>query len=446
MTSKDSPGHGMLPAGPVEYCPSSGITASGDPVAYPAESAGIVASGDPVAFPAESAGIVASEDPVASPAGSAVFGASGVPAASPAGSAGFGASGVPAASPAGPPRRDIGAILAGRAARFRLALAGCIVLLALSLLLALCAGHVWNTPAEVFRSIFGEGRRTANLISLWRLPRAFTAAVVGALLGTSGAVFQGIFRNPLAEPWLVGSSGGAAVGAVLALLLPWPVSQELVLPVLSFAGALGAAFLVLAMARLSGSLDAATLLLAGIAVGAMLTALRSFLMMTLSTETVSLQVVMSWLMGAIQAPDGARMRLFVALSALVFALSMRMSRALDLLGLGEGVAAAWGLNVRRAVVLGLVLGAAGAALAVSAGGMVAFVGLAAPHIARFLAGTRHARLLPFSALAGAILVTLADALARSLLPPGEIPLGLVTALAGGPFFLAILAGRHRRAG
>jgi iron complex transport system permease protein len=311
--------------------------------------------------------------------------------------------------------------------------------------LALCAGHVWNTPAEVLDSLFGEGSRRANLISLWRLPRAITAAVVGSLLGAGGAVFQGIFRNPLAEPWLVGSSGGAAVGAALALLLPWPVSQEIVLPAFSFAGALGAAFLVLSLARLSGGLDAATLLLAGIAVSAILTALRSFLMMTLSTETVSLQVVMSWLMGAVQAQDGVRMKVFLALSGAVLLASARLSGQLDLLGLGEGMAAAWGLDVRRTVVLGLVVGSAAAALAVSAGGMVAFVGLAAPHAGRFLVGTRHGRLIPFSALAGAVLVTLADALARSLVPPGEIPLGLVTALAGGPFFLLLLAGRNRRA-
>ncbi|MDR3153882.1 MAG: iron ABC transporter permease [Deltaproteobacteria bacterium] len=329
------------------------------------------------------------------------------------------------------------------AARTRAVFLGAFLVFAIAFLFALCAGHVWSSPAEALRSIFGEGREKANLIYLWRLPRAVTAAAVGALLGLSGAVFQGIFRNPLAEPWLVGSSGGAAVGATLALLLPWPVSQEIVLPSLSFAGALGAAFLVLALARLSGSLDTATLLLAGIAVSAILTALRSFLMMTLSSDNLSLQVVMSWLMGSIQAPDGTRMTVFLCLSALVFALSLLMARPLDLLGLGESMAAAWGLNVRRAVVLGLILGSAAAALAVSAGGMVAFVGLAAPHVGRFLVGTRHRRLIPFSALAGAVLVTAADALARSLLPPGEIPLGLLTALAGGPFFLVLLAGRNR---
>ncbi|MDR1040835.1 MAG: iron ABC transporter permease [Deltaproteobacteria bacterium] len=327
---------------------------------------------------------------------------------------------------------------------FRKSIAVWLSALLASLMLALCAGHVWNTPWEVFRSIFGEGRESANIIYVWRLPRVVTAAATGALLGLSGAVFQGIFRNPLAEPWLVGSSGGAAVGATLALLLPWPLSQEVVLPLFSFAGALGAAFLVLSLARASGALDTSTLLLAGVAVSSILTAVRSFLMMTLTTESLNLQVVMSWLMGAIQAPDGAWLWTFLGLSLFLSVLSMGLARPLDLLGLGENMALAYGLDVRKFLALGLVAGSAAAALAVSVGGLVAFVGLASPHIARLFAGTRHRRLIPFSALVGAVLVTLADALSRSLLPPGEIPLGLITAVCGGPFFLILLARKSAK--
>ncbi|MDR2352778.1 MAG: iron ABC transporter permease [Deltaproteobacteria bacterium] len=312
-----------------------------------------------------------------------------------------------------------------------------------SFFLALCAGHVWDSPRDVIYSVFGKGREFANLIYLWRLPRVITALLVGFLLGLSGTIFQGIFRNPLAEPWLVGSSGGAAVGATLALLLPWPLSQEIVLPLFSFIGALSAAFLVLSLARISGSLDTSTLLLAGIAVSAILTSVRSFLMMTLSTESISLQVVMSWLMGAIQAPSGAWMWSFLGLGLLLFLLSMTLAHPLDLLGLGENMALAYGLKVKKILIWGLVMGAATAALAVSVGGLVAFVGLAAPHIGRFFVGTRHRYLIPFSALTGAVIVTLADTLSRSLLPPGEIPLGLITAICGGPFFLFLLARKSR---
>ena len=319
-----------------------------------------------------------------------------------------------------------------------------LVILAASITMSLCAGHIWNTPLEVIDSTLGAGREKANLIYLWRLPRVITAALIGFLLGISGALFQGIFRNPLAEPWLIGSSGGAGVGATLAILLPWGMPLEVVLPAFAFAGAVGASFIVLSLARVSGSLDTSTLLLAGIAVSAILSAVRSFLMMTLSDETIGLQVVMSWLMGAVQAPEGGAMTAVVVLTVVVLLLSLKMSRPLDLLGLGENVAQAYGLNLKKTLVLGLVLGSAAAALAVSVGGMVAFVGLAAPHIGRHFVGTRHKFLIPISALIGAVMVTVADALCRSLLPPGEIPLGLVTAIFGGPFFLFILARKARR--
>lgn len=318
------------------------------------------------------------------------------------------------------------------------------VALLASLLLALCAGHVWNTPLEVYEAMLGAGRHQANLISIWRGPRVLSAALIGVLLGLSGAIFQGLFRNPLAEPWLIGSSGGAAVGATLALLLPWSLPLELVLPLFAFAGAIGAALLVLSLARVAGSLDTSTLFLAGIAVSAILTAIRSFLMMTLSDETISLQVVMSWLMGAVQAPERGAMIGLIILTALIFLAGEKMARPLDLLGLGESVAQAYGVEARKILIQGLLLGSAAAALAVAIGGLVAFVGLAAPHIGRHFVGTRHRLLLPASALIGAVIVTLADALSRSLLPPGEVPLGLITAVFGGPFFLVILAKKARR--
>lgn len=167
-------------------------------------------------------------------------------------------------------------------------------------------------------------------------------------------------------------------------------------------------------------------------------------MMTLSDETISLQVVMSWLMGAVQAPEKGAMAGLIILTALIFLAGKKLARPLDLLGLGEGVAQAYGVVVRKTLIQGLLLGSAAAALAVAIGGLVAFVGLAAPHIGRHFVGTRHRLLLPASALIGAVIVTLADALSRSLLPPGEIPLGLITAVFGGPFFLFILAKKARR--
>jgi iron complex transport system permease protein len=196
--------------------------------------------------------------------------------------------------------------------------------------------------------------------------------------------------------------------------------------------------IVLAIARVAGAVDAAGMLLAGVAVAAVLGALRSFLMLALSDETVSLQIVLSWVLGGIQTPTWTTLALMTLISAFCLGLTLWLARGLDLLGLGDAVAFSFGLDVRRFVALAVLAGSVVVAAA------VAFVGLAAPHIGRWLIGPLHRSLLPASALTGACIVTVADAIARSALPPSEIPLGLVTAAAGGPFFILLLARTLRR--
>jgi iron complex transport system permease protein len=317
------------------------------------------------------------------------------------------------------------------------------VTLAVAIVIAACAGHDWVTPADLWRAIEGDRDLRSRLLFDWRLPRVLAAALVGALLGLGGAIFQGVFRNPLAEPYLLGSAGGAALGATVALLVPLAIPQSLLLPVLAFAGAWGATLLVLGIARVAGAVDAAGLLLAGVAVAAILGALRSFMMLALSDETVSLQVVLSWVLGGVQTPTWSVLGLLALISLACLGLTMLLARRLDVLGLGETMALSFGLDVRRFIALAVLAGSVVVAAAESDGGLVAFVGLAAPHIARWLVGPLHKPLLPASALVGAIVVTLADAIARAALPPAEIPLGLVTAVAGGPFFILLLARRLR---
>jgi iron complex transport system permease protein len=317
-----------------------------------------------------------------------------------------------------------------------------IVLLA-SAAVAACAGQDWASPIDLGRALGGDPSMRSHLLVQWRLPRVLAAALVGALLGLGGTIYQGVFRNPLAEPYLLGSAGGAALGATVALLVPLALPQSLLLPLLAFAGAWGATMLVIGIARVAGALDAAGLLLAGVAVAAILGALRSFLMLALSDETVSLQVVMSWVLGGVQTPTWSGIALLTALSAGCLGLSLLLAGRLDVLGLGETMAVAFGLDVQRFVILAVLVGSVVVAVAVAFGGLVAFVGLAAPHIARWLVGPLHRPLLPASALVGAIVVVLADAIARTALPPAEIPLGLVTAVAGGPFFILLLARRLR---
>ena len=320
---------------------------------------------------------------------------------------------------------------------------GLVQILGCAAVAAACAGHEWASPFDLARALAGDDSLRSRLLVEWRIPRVFAAALVGVLLGLGGAVFQGVFRNPLAEPYLLGSAGGAALGATVALLVPLGLPQSLLLPVLAFAGAWGATVLVIGVSRVAGAVDAAGMLLAGVAVAAVLGALRSFMMLALSDETVSLQIVLSWVLGGVQTPTWPMLGLLCVLSAACLGLTLLFARGLDMIGLGEVMATAFGLDVNRFVALAVLAGSVVVAAAVAFGGLVAFVGLAAPHIARWLVGPMHRPLLPASALVGASIVVIADAIARSALPPSEIPLGLVTAVAGGPFFVLLLAHRLR---
>ncbi len=315
--------------------------------------------------------------------------------------------------------------------------------IAAALLFSASAGHDWASPAELGRALAGDGSLRSRLLLEWRLPRVLAAGLVGALLGLGGAIFQGVFRNPLAEPYLLGSAGGAAIGATVALLVPLGVPSGYALAGLSFAGAWAATALVLAVARLAGTIDTAGLLLAGVAVAAMLGAVRSFLMLALSDEAVSLQIVLSWTLGGVQTPTWPGLALLTGLVAASLAASLALSRGLDLLGLGDEGSRAFGLEAERFTRLAVLVGAAVVAIAVAYGGLVAFVGLIAPHVARWWVGPRHGGVLPVSAGIGAAIVLACDGVARAALPPAEIPLGLITALVGGPFFLFVLARRLR---
>jgi iron complex transport system permease protein len=312
-----------------------------------------------------------------------------------------------------------------------------------AVLLGLLAGHDWLTPDDLWQLARGDDPLRASLLWEWRLPRVLTAGLVGALLGCAGAVFQGVFRNPLAEPYLLGTAGGGAVGATIALLVPLGLPTFASLAGLSFVGAWGATWLVLLVARAAGRFDAVALLLAGVTIAAMLGAIRSGLMLALSDENVSLQTVLSWTLGGIQTPGWHGLALLAVLTLIALSAAQRLVQGLDLLGLGEEQAQLFGLDPARFMRRAVLVSSAVVALAVAWGGLVAFVGLMAPHVARWANGPRHQRLLPLSAGVGALITIVCDAIARAALPPGEIPLGLVTAVIGGPFFLVVLARRVR---
>jgi iron complex transport system permease protein len=319
-----------------------------------------------------------------------------------------------------------------------------VVLFAASAFVGIWLGTDIPSPSALLHALSHPSEPFSLLLLGWRTPRVLAAFCVGACLGLSGAVFQGVFRNPLAEPYLLGSAGGAAVGATIAILVALPMGQSIALPVLAFAGAWGATLLVVLTARLAGVGEATGLLLAGVGVAAVLAAVRSLLLLALSDETVSLQVVLSWTLGGIQTPYWSELGGLALLTLAGLALCLALAPGLDVLGLGDDVAANMGLPVERFLHRAVLIGAGVTAVAVCWGGLVAFVGLVVPHLMRWRFGAGHRRLLPASAFAGGCLMMVLDGLARALLPPAEIPLGLITALVGGPFFLVLLAREARR--
>lgn len=336
-----------------------------------------------------------------------------------------------------------------RRVRFR-ALPVALATLALLLVvgLAVSIGSVRVPVPEVLgalmRGVTGREAGTHDVI-VWsvRLPRVLLAALVGAALALAGVAFQGIFRNPLADPYLLGVASGAGLGAALAIAFgaSVPLLAALGVPVTAFAFALGAVFLVVVLARHGARLPTLDMILAGVVLGASCSAATSFVMLLGRQQAAS---VLAWLLGSFGLASWRAIATVAPLVALAAAVLTLAARALDLLQVGDEQAAQLGLPVER-VKLGLiVVGTLVTAAAVSVSGVIGFVGLITPHAARLAFGPGHRTLVPVSAVLGAVFMVLADLLARTLIAPAEVPIGVVTALVGGPLFLWLLRrGRER---
>lgn len=276
-----------------------------------------------------------------------------------------------------------------------------------------------------------------------RLPRVLLAAVAGGGLGVAGAVMQGLFRNPMADPAVVGVSGGSAFGAVLALYATPSAAALVAVPASAFAGGVGCALLVYVLASSRGRTEVLTLLLAGIAVGAVANALTSFVLsLALADWEVGRQMLI-WLMGSL---EGRTWDHLAMAAPLVLGGSLWLSlytRELNVLLTGEESALSVGIDVPRVKRDLIVVAALVTSATVAVMGVVAFVGLMVPHMVRLVVGPDHRRLLPLSFLVGGVFLTWADLLTRAW-PDADLRLGVVTALCGGPFFLVLLL-RHRRA-
>jgi iron complex transport system permease protein len=284
------------------------------------------------------------------------------------------------------------------------------------------------------------------IVWLIRTPRVIVAALVGAGLAVAGAQMQGLFRNALASPDIVGTSSGGVLGAVLALATGLAMRSIFYLPVMSFAGALVALFLVYAIATRRGRTPVSTLLLTGVALNTLIGALTSFVISLQWVRWEVAQEILFWMMGGLDSRTWKHV--WLALPCVVIGLTVALvySRDLDVLMLGEETALAVGAdieNVKRVILTSAAL-LTGAAVAVS--GLIGFVGLVAPHIVRLIIGPKHRYLLPASALTGAAFLILTDILARTVNRPEEIRLGIVTAILGAPFFLYLLLRHYRTVG
>ena len=314
---------------------------------------------------------------------------------------------------------------------------------------SLCLGSVALSPAQVLAALAsklfpgakGPEVDAVTLVIVWqlRLARTLLAGLAGAALGASGAVLQGLFRNPLADPYTLGVSSGASLGAVAAIALgakiglAFPGATEAA----AFVGALGSAVIVFMIARINRrTAPAAALLLAGTAVGSFLSALVSLIV---SLNDKDLHSVFFWMLGGFGGKSWNDFLVTLLPALIAVGASLFLARPLDILGAGEEAAGTLGLNVKLLRGIAVAAASLGAAAAVAAGGVIGFVGLLGPHIARLAAGSLHRRLIPFSALFGALLLMAADAVARSVAAPLELPVGIVTALLGAPLFLRLLA-------
>ncbi|BCJ38476.1 iron-hydroxamate transporter permease subunit [Actinocatenispora thailandica] len=325
--------------------------------------------------------------------------------------------------------------------RYALIVAGGVVALALAVLAGLAVGDVHLSVGKLLAATVGQSDALSNGIVAFRAPRIVAAALAGACLAGAGVAIQSVVRNPLAEPSLLGVTGGSAIGAV-ALITLVPTAPRWGIPAAALVGGVLALGLVMLLAtrRRTKVADPTRVVLVGIGLAAATSALVQVLSLRAQLQ---LAAALTWLAGSTYARSASDLTWFV-LPALVLAALIAASRVLDLLGLGDDLPRALGLptgRARLAVLLGGAVLAAGTAAVV---GTVGFVGLIAPHLARRLVGSAHRRLLPVAALLGAVLVVGADALGRYVLAPNEIPVGIVTALAGAPYLIWLLR-RQRRA-
>ncbi len=341
---------------------------------------------------------------------------------------------APSFDGASAPRTGIAARLAGVARRWWLLLL-LLGLVGAGLMLSLAIGAAGLSLGEVW-AVLIERADNADSRIVWqiRMPRAILAGLVGLNLAVAGVLLQGIMRNPLAAPDIIGVTAGAGLAATATLVLVQGLPTFL--PLAAFAGAMAAAFTVYSISWQPGiGTSPVRMVLAGVAVGIMLGAFTSFLMVAFGDRV---QQVVFWMSGNLVDASWAKVRLILPYTLVGCVAAVCLVRPLNVLQLGEDVATGLGVGVERSRLAAMAAASLLAASAVSVAGLIGFVGLVVPHLMRMVTGPQHGRLLPMATAAGAALLIWADLGARTMLAPAELPVGILTALIGGPYFIFLL--------
>ncbi len=311
-------------------------------------------------------------------------------------------------------------------------------LLLIAFILSLAIGSVFISPVELWKILRGLGDETFTFI-IWqiRLPRTILVALTGAALSGSGAAYQGLFRNPLADPFLIGVASGAGLGAVIAMSIQWPYSfwGLMAIPMSAFIAALITVFIVYFLARVGQTIPTTNLILAGVAFSSFATSLTSFLMLRSTSEV---RRALGWLLGG--ASQAGWTAILAILPYIIIGLGILLinGHRFNLLQFGDDQAQQLGLNVTRTKTILLIAASLATAAAVAFSGIIGFIGLIVPHVIRIWFGGDYRRLIPLSIIGGASALLFSDVVARVVLAPQEIPVGIITSLVGAPFFLWVL--------
>jgi iron complex transport system permease protein len=326
-------------------------------------------------------------------------------------------------------------------------LAGGVVAVVLAVVVGVAVGPVRISPGGVLSELLshvpllgvhsGLSARDAAIVTELRLPRVVLALLVGALLSIAGASYQGTFRNPLADPYLLGAGAGAGLMVTLVIVTTSATlgGTDQVIPLAAFVGALGAVAASYSIGRSAGGVAVVTLILAGVAITSFLTAIQAYL---LQRNSDNIREVYTWILGRLTVASWTEVALILPYFVLAVVVLLLHRRVLDVLAVGEDEASTLGINVARSRLVIVAAASLATAAAVAVSGLIGFVGIIVPHTVRMVAGPSYRVILPLSILFGGAFLVFADLLGRTLIAPAELPIGVITAFIGAPFFLVVL--------